>query len=88
MIRGKKAQVFTVDTAPIEVLRKAYETLLERHQQGRDDRHLGWFIANNADSVTVTLRNGDTITSTGRECLAAIQAYYEQDRRYSEERAR
>ena len=58
-------KVYTVDTAPVEVLRAWYKDLHARHLDGKDDRHLGWWVAHNAADVTLTLVNGDTITAAG-----------------------
>lgn len=70
-----KPQTFTLDTVPLDVLRIWYANLLERHQDGRDDRHLGWWITHNAEEVTIRTRTGDVISGTGAEMLGKLKAY-------------
>mgnify|MGYP001765588537 CR=1 FL=1 len=78
---------YTVENAPIEVLRAWYTDLQARHQDGHADRHLGWWVAHNAASVTITTVTGDTITAAGANAMQAIREYEDQQMRAQRERA-
>jgi hypothetical protein len=82
-----KPKVYTIDTAPVDVLRQWYRDLHARHLDGRDDRHLGWWITHNAATVTITTPLGHTITATGELALRAIKDYETALRRADQERA-
>lgn len=79
--------IYTIETAPIDVLRKEYTKLREQLDEGKDDRQLGWWISHNAASVTLTTHHGETITATGKELLDAIKAYHREETRRSAWRA-
>lgn len=82
-----RIQRFDPLTADVETLRKAYMNLLERYTDGHEDRHLGFWIRNNAADVTLTTVTGDTLTAAGRVMLTAIKEYEAQQRAYSAWRA-
>lgn len=79
-----RIQRFDPHTADLKTLRTAYLNLLERHTDGHEDRHLGFWIRNNAAAVTLTTVIGDTMTAPGRELLRAIKEYEAQQRAYSD----
>ncbi len=77
-------KTYTLDTASADEVRAAYDKLLAQHRAGKDDRRLGWWIANNAAEVTVRTTTGAVIRGSGAELLAKIDAHHaheiEQDR--------
>lgn len=82
-----RIKTFDPLTADVETLRKAYMNLLERHTDGHEDRHLGFWVRNNAAEVTLTTVTGDTLTAAGSFMLTAIKEYEAQQRAYSDWRA-
>lgn len=77
-------QAYDLDTVPHDILKQWYSKLLDRHHEGREHRHLGWWISNNAATVTITTHLGHTFTATGAEALNAIDAYITQQNQYED----
>jgi hypothetical protein len=71
-------KAYSLEDVPHDILKKWYSNLLDRHHEGRNDRHLGWWISNNAATVTITTHLGHTFTATGAGALAAIDTYIAQ----------
>jgi hypothetical protein len=65
----------TIDTAPIDVLRRwlrdADAERLARHEHWR----LGWWIATHTESVTLELKDGSTITAAPELLPRAIEQH-------------
>jgi len=78
---------YTIDTAPVEVLRREYKQLLDRHQEGKDDRHVGWWIRQNAAHVVIVTHLDKPIVTTGKDVLQAIAVHMEREARDSAWRA-
>lgn len=72
---GEVKKPYTIDTAPPDVLRawlrKADEDIASRHEHWR----LGWWISTHAATVTLTLKDGTTITAAPEFLPRAIEQH-------------
>jgi len=80
-------KAYSLEDVPHDILKKWYANLLDRHHEGRLDRHLGWWITNNAATVTITTHLGETFTATGADALNAIDAFIKQQNKDNDWRA-
>ena len=68
-------RIYTIDTAPPDVLRhwlrESDAERLARHDHWR----LGWWISTHCESVTLTLKDGSTITAAPEFLPRAIEQH-------------
>ena len=78
---------YTIDNAPVEVLRREFKQLMKTHQEGKDDRELGWWIRKNAAEVTLRTPMGDVLTGSGPDMLAKVQQFTRAQNKHDDWRA-
>jgi hypothetical protein len=65
--------IFTVDNAPVDVLRQWYKEAMQRADEAREWRRLGWWVMHHASAITITTKDGATITTTPERAIDAIE---------------
>jgi len=82
-----KTTSFTIENAPESVLREWLKQKYAKEQEQRDDHWLGWWLVRNAQTITVTMPWGATLTVNGATAVPEVRRWIDEGQQHANWRA-